>query len=54
MNKKLFPPVNIKIIKLKNLSKLNTNLELVIVATTANKRFELIQKLKKIKLDFGF
>ena len=52
LNKKLFPPVNIKIIKLKNLSKLNTNLELVIVASTANKRLELIQKLKKNKVRF--
>ena len=47
LNKEFYSPPNVKIIKVKNLSNLNINLDLAIIATTANKRFELIQKLKK-------
>ena len=43
---------NIKLFKINDLEKFNKNLDLVIVATTASKRFNLIKTLKKNKIKY--
>ena len=45
-------PKNINLIKIKNLKNLNQNLDLAILATTANRRLNLIRILKKNKIKF--
>ena len=52
LNQKFIVPSKIKIYKITSLEKFNKSLDLVIISSTANKRLDLIKKLKKNKIKY--